>query len=37
MIEALDEAQGIQLQKLTIEQRQEKLFEKLELSSLESW
>ena len=37
MIEALDEAQGIQTQKLTPEQRQEKLFEKLDLSGLGSW
>ena len=37
MIDALDEAQGIQTPKLTTEQRQEKLFEKLELSSLGSW
>ena len=37
MIEMLDEAQGIQPQRLTIEQRQEKLFEKLDLSGLESW
>ena len=37
MIDALDEAQGIQMQKLTTEQRQEKLFEKLDLSGLGSW
>ena len=37
MIDALDDAQGIQTQKLTTEQRQEKLFEKLELSCLGSW
>ena len=37
IIDALDEAQGVQTQKLTIEQRQEKLFERLELSGLESW
>ena len=37
MMEALDEAQGIQPQRLTVEQRQEKLFEKLDLSGLESW
>ena len=30
-------AQGIQTQRLTMEQRQEKLFEKLELSGLGSW
>ena len=29
--------QGIQTQKLTAEQRQEKLFKKLDLSSLGSW
>ena len=32
----LDEAQGIQMPKLTTKQRQKKLFEKLDLSSLES-
>ena len=37
MIEALDKAQGIQTQKLTAEQGQEKLFEKLEVSGLGSW
>ena len=37
MIDTLDEAQGIQTQKLTTEQRQEKLFEKLDLSGLGSW
>ena len=37
MIEALDRVQGIQPQKLTAEQRQEKLFEKLGLSALECW
>ena len=37
MIEALDKAQVNQPQRLTIEQRQEKLFEKLDLSGLESW
>ena len=37
MIDALDEMQGIQTQKLTAEQRQEKLFKKLDLSSLGSW
>ena len=36
MIDALDEAQDIQTQKLTTEQRQEKLFEKLDLSGLGS-
>ena len=34
MRDALDEAQGIQTQKLTTGQRQEKLFEKLDLSGL---
>ena len=33
----LDEAQGIQTQRLTAEQRQEKLFEKSELSGLGFW
>ena len=37
MIDALDETQGIQTLKWTTEQRQEKLFEKLELSGLGSW
>ena len=37
MIDGLDEAQGMQTQKLMAEQRQEKLFEKLDLSGLESW
>ena len=37
MIEALDKAQGIQMPKLTGKQRHEKLFEKLDLSALESW
>ena len=37
MIDTLDEAQGIQTQKLTTEQRQEKLFEKLDLSSFGTW
>ena len=35
--EALDEAQGLQMPKLTVKQRQEKLFKKLDLSRLESW
>ena len=34
MIEALDEAQGIQTPKLTVKQRQEKLFKELDLSGL---
>ena len=37
MIDALDEAQGIQMQKLTTEQRQERLLNKLDLSGLGSW
>ena len=37
MIDVLDEAQGTQTPKLTTEQRQENLFKKLNLSSLESW
>ena len=37
MIDALDETLGIQAQKRTAEQRQEKLFEKLELSGMGSW
>ena len=37
MIDALDEAQGIQTPKMTTEQRQKKLFEKLDLSNLGSW
>ena len=37
MIDVLDEAQGIQTQKLTTEQRQERLFKKLDLSGLGSW
>ena len=37
MMDALDEAQGIQTQKLTTKQRQEKLFKKLELGGLGSW
>ena len=36
-INTLDGAQGIQTEKLTAEQRQEKLFQKLDLSSLGSW
>ena len=36
MIEALDEAQCLQMPKLTLKQRQEKLFEELDLSGLES-
>ena len=37
MIVELDEAQGLQMPKLTVKQRQEKLFEKLDLNGLESW
>ena len=37
MIETLDKAQGFQMPKLTMKQRQEKLFEELDLSGLESW
>ena len=37
MVDALDEAQGIQTQRLTIHQRQEKVFVNLELSGLGSW
>ena len=35
-IEALDEAQGLQMLKPTVNQRKEKLFEELDLSGLES-
>ena len=37
MTAVLDKAQGIQMPKLTVKQRQEKLFEELDLSGLESW
>ena len=37
MIDVLDVSQGIQPQKMTMGQSQEKLFKKLELGSLESW
>ena len=37
MIEVLDKAQGIEGPKLTVDQHQERLFEKLDLSSLELW
>ena len=37
VIKALDEAQDLQTPKLTMTQRQEKLFEELDLSGLESW
>ena len=36
-MEALNEAQGLQMPKLTVKQRQEKLFKELDLSGLESW
>ena len=36
-MEALDKAQSIQPQRLTVKQRQDKLFEKLDLKELESW
>ena len=37
MIEALDEAQDLQMPKLTVKQRQEQLFKELDLCGLESW
>ena len=37
VIEQLDESQGLQMPKLTMKQRQEKLFEEVDLSGLESW
>ena len=37
VIEVLDKAQGLQTPKLTVKQRQEKLFMELDLSRLESW
>ena len=37
MIEASGEAQGLQTPKLSVKQRQEKLFEELDLRRLESW
>ena len=36
IIDTLDEAQGVQVPRMTMGQRQEKLFEKLDLNSLES-
>ena len=36
-MEALDEAQSLQMPRLTVKQRQEKFFEELDLSGLESW
>ena len=37
VMEALDEAHILQVLRLTMKQRQEKLFEELDLSGLESW
>ena len=37
VMEALDGAQGLQVPKLTMKQRQEKLFEELALSGLKYW
>ena len=37
VMEAFDEVQGLQVPKLTVKQRQEKLFNELKLSGLESW
>ena len=37
VMETLKEAQGLQVPRLTMKQRWEKLFEKLDLSGLESW
>ena len=37
VMEALDETQGLQILKLTMKQRQEKLFEEVDLNGLESW
>ena len=37
LMEALDNTQGLQTPKLTVKQRQEKFFEELDLSGLESW
>ena len=37
MIEASDKVQGLKMPKLTMKQRQKKLFEELDLSELESW
>ena len=37
MMDILDEVQGIQAWKMTTEQRQERPFEKLDLSGLGSW
>ena len=37
VMEALGEAWGLQTPRLTVKQRQEKVFEELDLSGLESW
>ena len=37
VMEALDKARGLQVPRLTMKQGQEKLFEELDLSGLESW
>ena len=37
IMEALDEAQGLHMPRLSVKHRQEKLFEELDLSGLESW
>ena len=37
VIEALDKAHGLQIPKLTVKQRQEKLFNELDLNGLEPW
>ena len=37
VMEALDGVQGLQMPKVAVKQRQEKLFEELDLSGLESW
>ena len=37
LTEALEEAHGLQAPRWTMKQRQEKLFEELDLSGLESW
>ena len=37
VMEAMDKAQGLHVPRLTVKQRQEKLFEELGLSGLESW
>ena len=36
-METLDKAPGLQMPKLTMKQRQEKLFQELDLSGLELW